>query len=144
MSISETTQDDKMTACFAEAKVIALVGASPKDVRPSYQVMDYLLTQGFTVIPVNPGMAGQEILGQHCYAQLADIPHNIDIVDVFRQSEACLPLADEAIAVNAKCFWMQIGVINEAARQLAETAGLTVVVDKCTKIEHERLFAKRA
>ncbi len=91
MSSSETTQDDKMTACFAEAKVIALVGASPKDVRPSYQVMDYLLTQGFTVIPVNPGMAGQKILGQHYYAQLADIPHKIDIVDVFRQSEACLP-----------------------------------------------------
>ena len=144
MSISDTTQDDKMTACFAEAKVIALVGASPKDVRPSYQVMDYLLTQGFTVIPVNPGMAGEKILGQYCYAQLTDIPHKIDIVDVFRQSEACLPLADEAIAVNAKCFWMQIGVINEAARQLAENAGLYVVEDKCTKIEHERLFTKPA
>jgi uncharacterized protein len=120
-------------------RVIAMVGASPKEQRPSYFVMKYLLTKGFEVIPINPGHAGKAILGQRVFASLAEIDRPVDIVDVFRNSEAVLPIAEEAVRIGAKVVWMQLGVRNDEAAALAEDAGLKVVMNRCPKIEYGRL-----
>lgn len=129
--------DSDIYDILRSVKTIALVGASSKEDRPSYKVMKFLLEQGYEVIPVNPGMAGQILLGQQCYASLQDISVAIDMVDVFRQSSAALEIAKEAIAINAKVLWLQIDVINEEAKVLAENAGLRVVMDRCPKQEIE-------
>ncbi len=129
---------------FAEIKhiikashTVAVVGLSPKRDRPSHQVARYLQEAGYRIVPVNPACAA--ILGEPCYPDLCSVPVPIDIVDVFRRPEDVEPIVYEAIAVGAKLVWMQIGVVNEAAARLAEEAGLLVVMDRCLKIEMERL-----
>jgi predicted CoA-binding protein len=120
-------------------RVIAMVGASPKEQRPSYFVLKYLLAKNFEVIPVNPGHAGKTILGQPAFGSLSDIGRAVEIVDIFRSSEAALPITQEAIRVGAKVVWMQLGVRNDEAAALAEQAGLKVVMNRCPKIEYGRL-----
>ena len=132
-------EDDYIRGILRETKVIAMVGASSNWNRPSYFAMKYLQRKDFRVIPVNPREAGNKILGETVYAALADIPDKIDMVDVFRNSEAAGPIADEAIAVGAKTLWMQLGVRNDAAAERAEAAGLRVVINRCPKIEFGRL-----
>ncbi len=119
---------------LAGVKTIALVGASQKPERDSHKVMADLLKRGYQVFPVNPNAAGETILEQYCYATLADIPHSVDMVDIFRASEAALAITQEAIEINAKVVWMQLDVINSEAYELATAAGLTVVMDRCPKI----------
>jgi predicted CoA-binding protein len=120
-------------------RVIAMVGASANWNRPSHFAMKYLQTKGYRVIPVNPKEAGSEILGQKVYANLAAVPDRVDMVDIFRNSEAAGPIVDEAIAIGARVVWMQLGVRNDAAAARAEAAGLKVVMNRCPKIEFGRL-----
>lgn len=122
------------------ARTLAVVGLSPQWHRPSFFAAKYMLEHGYRVVPVNP--TAREILGQRCYASVTEAAedHPIDIVDCFRRSEDIPPIADEAIAVGAKCLWLQIGVVHEAAAAKARAAGLDVVMDRCVKIEHARLF----
>jgi uncharacterized protein len=123
-------------------KVIAMVGASPHWNRPSYFAMKYLQEKGYRVIPVNPQAAGTEILGETVYADLDDIPEVIDMVDIFRRSDAAGPLVEQAIKNGAKVVWMQLGVRNDAAAARAEAAGLVVVMNRCPKIEWSRLHGE--
>ena len=125
------------------AKTIAVVGASPRPHRPSHGVMHYLQRRGYRTIPVNPFAAGDMILGERCYARLAEIPEPVDIVDIFRRSEAAGVAVDEAIAIGAKAVWMQLGVIDVAAAAKAEAAGLKVVMNRCPAIEIPRLGIDR-
>jgi hypothetical protein len=117
----------------------AIVGASANTVRPSYFVLKYLLEKEYKVIPVNPGLTGKKILGQKVYKNLKKIHKPIDIVDIFRSSEAALEITKEAIEIGAKVVWMQLGVRNDDAAALAEAAGLQVVMNRCPKIEYARL-----
>jgi len=119
---------------------IAVVGLSAEWHRPSYFAAKYMQQHGYRVVPVNPRYAGGEILGERCRASLGDIGEPIDIVDVFRRTEDVGPIADQAIAIGAKCLWQQIGVVNVEAAERAAAAGLDVVMDRCVKIEHARLF----
>jgi predicted CoA-binding protein len=119
--------------------VIATVGASANWVRPSHFAMKYLQAKGFRVIPVNPTQAGAKILGERVYASLPDIPEPVDMVQVFRRGEEVGPIARDAIAIGAKVLWTQLGIRNDEAARLAETAGLTVIMNRCPKIEYGRL-----
>ena len=140
----DSYSDQYLRSVLSEAKTIAMVGASPYWNRPSYFAMKYLQSKGFRVIPVNPRAAGETILGEKVYASLAEIPVKVDMVDVFRNSEAAGPLADAAIQIGAKILWMQLGVRNDAAAARAETAGLKVVMNRCPKIEFSRLHGELA
>jgi uncharacterized protein len=135
----EAYSDAYIRDILARHRTIAMVGASPNTSRPSYFAMKYLKQKGFTVIPVNPGQAGKEILGEPVYASLADIREKVEIVDIFRNSEAALEVTREAIRIGAKVVWMQLGVRNDEAAKLAEDAGLQVVMNRCPKIEYGRL-----
>ena len=121
-------------------RTIAVVGLSADWHRPSNFAAKYMQQHGYRVVPVNPRYAGAEVLGEICFANLSDVPHPIELVDVFRRTENVLPIAREAIAVGAKCLWQQIGVKNLDADRLARSAGLDSVMDRCVKIEHARLF----
>jgi uncharacterized protein len=122
-------------------KVIAMVGASANAVRPSYFVMKYLIDKGYTVVPINPGLAGQELLGQRVYASLRDVFGPIDMVDIFRNSAAAGEIADDALELNPlpKVIWMQLTVRNNDAAVRAEAKGIKVVMNRCPKIEYGKL-----
>jgi predicted CoA-binding protein len=121
-----------------QSKTIAVVGLSANWWRPSFFAAKYMQEHGYRMIPVNPQYP--QVLGQKCYASLREIPEKVDIVDCFRRSEDIGPIADEAIAIGATVLWMQLGVINHEAADKARKAGLDVVMDRCVKIEHARLF----
>ena len=125
---------------LSSTKTIALVGASANPERPSHEVMHFLQSRGYRVIPVNPGLAGQELLGETVRASLRDIPEPIDMVDIFRASDAVPPIVEDAITIKAKTVWMQLNVRHDEAAARAQAAGLAVVMDRCPKIETRRLF----
>lgn len=121
-----------------QSRTIAVVGLSADWFRPSYFAAKYMQEHGYRIIPVNPKYP--EILGEKSYPNLAAIPEPVDIVDVFRKPADATAIAEEAVAIGAKTLWLQIGVINEEARKIAENSGLTVIMDRCVKIEYARLF----
>ncbi len=125
-----------------DTKTVAMVGASANWNRPSFFAMKYMQQKGFRIIPVNPGVAGQAILGETVMADLDEIDEPIDMVDIFRNSEAAGSITDDAIKVGAKIVWMQLGVRNDDAAKRAEDAGLRVVMNRCPKIEYARLYGE--
>lgn len=135
--------DDLIRSILRSTKTIAMVGASGNEMRPSYFAMKYLSDKGFLVRPINPGMAGKQILGQTVYASLTDVPAPIDMVDIFRSSDAAPGIVKEALEererLGLKTIWMQLGIVNEDAAAIARDAGLTVIMDRCPKIEYGRM-----
>jgi predicted CoA-binding protein len=135
--------DAKLRGILSNVRTIAMVGASGDWKRPSSFAMKYLQRRGYRVIPVNPGRAGTEILGETVYAALTDVPGNIDMVDIFRAAEAALGIAEEAAALKEEkqieVLWMQLGIRNDAAAEVARKAGIEVIMDRCPKIEYARL-----
>jgi hypothetical protein len=138
--------DSYIRGILNTAKTIAMVGASGKENRPSYFAFKYLLERGYTMIPVNPGHAGHDILGQRIYGKLADIPVPVDMVDIFRGSQYALAIVQEALALKPRpaVIWMQLGVRNDEAAALAEANGMKVVMNRCPKIEYGRLSSEIA
>ena len=133
------TSPEDIADLLRNARTIAMVGASDRPDRPSNGVMRFLQDQGYRVIPVNPNITGEHVHGEYVWRELSQIGEPIDIVDIFRRSEAVGPIVDQAIEIGAKAVWMQLGVIDEAAAARAENAGLKVVMDHCPKIEFARL-----
>ena len=140
--------DSLIKSILRSVKTIAMVGASANEIRPSYFAMMYLLNKGYKVIPINPGAAGKTILGQTVYASLKDVPNSseigpVDTVDIFREAKYAPEIAREVVAekdrLGVKVLWMQLGVISEEAERIGRDAGLTVIMDRCPKIEHGRL-----
>ncbi len=136
--------DSTIRGILNTVKSIAMVGISPKDNRPSYFAFKYLLERGYRMIPVNPGQAGKDILGQKVYAKLTDIPEPVDMVDIFRASQFAPGVVDEALTMTPKpaVIWMQLTVRNDEAAAKAEAAGIKVVMDRCPKIEYGRLSSE--
>jgi uncharacterized protein len=139
----DSYSDDFIAALLGSVRSFAFVGASANTNRPSYFAMKYLIGKGYSIVPVNPGLAGQEILGQMVYATLSEVPSPVDVIDIFRNSDAALDIVREAIAIKdklgASVIWMQLGVRNDEAAALAEAAGFKVVMNRCPKIEYGRL-----
>jgi len=134
----KATQDEGAAAKLLKtAKTIAVVGISAKEERDSHRVAKYLKEHGYRIIPVNPGLA--EVLGEPCYPNLRAVPEHIDVVDIFRSIDAIPGIVDDAIAVGADAVWMQLGLVHEEAAAKSRKAGLTVVMNRCTKIEHGKL-----
>lgn len=133
------TSDEDIAALLGQVRTIALIGASDRPSRPSYGVMRFLQSHGYRVIPVNPQITGEHVHGEYVWRELAQIGEPIDMVDIFRRSEAAGEAIDQAIAAGVKAVWMQLGVINEDAAARAEAAGLKVVMDRCPAIEIPRL-----
>lgn len=133
------TRNKDIAALLARTRSIAVIGASANPARPSHEVMRFLQAQGYRTLPVNPGLAGQTLLGERVYARLQDIAEPVDMVDIFRRSSEVGPIVDDAIATGAKAVWMQLAVIDPVAAARAEAAGLAVVMDRCPLIEIKRL-----
>ena len=133
------TTDAEIADLLNEVRTVALVGASDRPDRASYGVMKFLQDHGYRVMPVNPAITGETVHGEFVWRELSEIGEPIDMVDIFRRSEAAGEVVDAAIAAGAKAVWMQLGVVNEAAATRAEAAGLKVVMDRCPKIEITRL-----
>ena len=133
------TRDEDIAELLQSTRTIALVGASDRPDRPSYEVMQYLQRHGYRVIPVNPQITGEHVHGEYVWRELAQIGEPIDMVDIFRRPQAAGEAVDQAIAAGAKSVWMQLGVINEEAAARAEAAGLKVVMDRCPKLEIARM-----
>ncbi len=129
--------DDRLRQLLTHARTIAVVGLSSSPTRASHSVARYLQNHGYRIIPVNPHET--EVLGERAYASLADIPEKVDVVDVFRRPEYTVAVAEDAVKVGAKVFWLQSGIVNEEAQRIAQEGGLDVVMDACMKIEHQRL-----
>ena len=144
MTDHDNYPDSTIRGILNTVKTIAMVGVSPKDNRPSYFAFKYLKERGYRMIPVNPGQAGKELLGQKFYARLSDIPEPVDMVDIFRASQHALPIVEEALTLSPKpsVIWMQLTVRNDEAAALAEAAGLKVVMNRCPKIEYGRLSSE--
>ena len=142
----DSYSDSYIRGILSTVKTIAMVGASEKENRPSYFAFKYLLERGYTMIPVNPGHAGEQMLGQRIYARLADIPVPVDMVDIFRASQYALPVVQEALTLTPRpqVIWMQLGVRNDEAAALAEANGMKVVMNRCPKIEYGRLSSEIA
>ena len=132
-------EDEEIAELLTNARTIAMVGASDNPSRPSFGVMKFLQGQGYRVLPVNPGITGEHVHGEYVWRDLDQIGVPIDIVDIFRNSEAAGEAVDQAIAIGAKAVWMQLGVVNREAAERAEAAGLKVVMNRCPKIEIARL-----
>src|SRR4051812_8661400 len=134
--------DNLIKTILRSVKTIAMVGASGNEIRPSYFAMMYLLNKGYQVIPINPGLAGKTILGQTVYGSLKDVPAPVDMVDIFREAKYAPQIAREVVAekdrLGVKILWMQLGVVSPEAEQIGQEAGLTVIMDRCPKIEHGR------
>ena len=131
---------NELRVILKESKTIAVVGLSANWYRPSYFAAKYMQEHGYKIIPVNPAYVGQEVLGERCYSSLEDIPESVDMVDCFRKSEDIEPIASQAVTIGAKIIWLQLGVKNESASEIASAAGMTYVENRCVKIEHGRLF----
>ena len=131
--------DEAIAQLLVKVKRIALVGASAKPERPSHRVMQFLLDEGYGVLPINPGLAGQNLLGQTVYASLADLPTSVDMADIFRDAESLPEVTQEVVAAGIPAMWTQLGVVHSEAEQTAVDAGLQVVVDRCPAIEIPRL-----
>jgi len=125
---------------FSDYRTIAVVGLSPKTNRPSNQVAAYLQQAGYRIIPVNPGQS--TILGEKCYPDLRAIPEQVEVVDIFRRSDQVEPIVRDAVAIGARVIWMQQGITNEEAAAFADQAGLTVIMDRCMKVDHMQFAAK--
>jgi hypothetical protein len=140
----ESYDDGYIRGILNTVKTIAMVGVSAKDSRPSYFAFKYLLERGYRMIPVNPGLAGKDLLGQRAYARLADIPEPVDMIDIFRAAPYALPIVEEALKMQPRprVVWMQLGIRNDAAAALAEQNGLKVVMNRCPKIEYGRLSSE--
>ncbi|MGH6790872.1 MAG: CoA-binding protein [Pseudolabrys sp.] len=140
----DTYQDSYIRGILNTVKTIAMVGISPKDNRPSYFAFKYLLDRGYHMIPVNPGQAGKDILGQKVYAKLTDIPEPVDMIDIFRASQFALPIVREALEMKPRpqVIWMQLTVRNDEAAKMAENAGMKLVMNRCPKIEYGRLSSE--
>jgi predicted CoA-binding protein len=134
--------DSLIKSILRSVKTIAMVGAITNEIRPSYFAMMYLLNKGYRIIPINPGAAGKQILGQTVYADLKGVPGPVDMVDIFREARYAPQIARDVVAqkdrLGVKVLWMQLGVISEEAEQIGRQAGLTIVMDRCPKIEHGR------
>lgn len=145
-SVDEQYSDDSLRRLLTECRTIAMVGASDDPARDSHGVMRYLQQNGYRVIPVNPTIAGDELLGEVAYSALADIPHSFDLVDVFRKVEAVPGIVDEVIALRKEkgiqALWLQLRIADTKAAERAHAAGITVVMNRCIKIEHGRLMRR--
>ncbi|MCK0119403.1 CoA-binding protein [Loktanella sp. F6476L] len=139
-----TYSDDFLRRILRRAKTIAIVGVSAKEVRPSYFVARYLQLKGYRIIPVNPGIAGQTLFGEKVYPDLQSIPDAVDMVDIFRRSDAVPGIVNEALArwPDLQTIWMQIGVEHAGAAAVAEARGVDVVQNRCPKIEYQRLMGE--